>query len=414
MDQKIAARVQRAKKLEAQGDLAGARKIYQGITKKHPQDDMGWVMLGAVEDEISRQGDGKFGGKDAFAQALRIRHHPSIINDLGNILLRNELRWQEAETFYREAVIRHRMEGAAQNLAVCLLNTATVKRTPDGWREAWQWYEWRDMHKLRDHPLLWRGEPLEGKRLMVQFEQGYGDHVWGLRFLKYAKEQGATVIALVQPNSIRLCLAQQYVDEVYNIKDDSRFEVDYVTMLLSMPGYMLPNSMPVTEGRYIETGNVPERGKKLRVGLCWNGSVDKGYQAWRNIALDRLKPLIDAHPGIEFVSLQKGPHADDAPDVRIERHAIADCEDLYDTARLVESLDLVISTDTVIPHLSAALGIETWLLDRWSSCWQFGIGGPESNPHWYDSLFIHRQPSFGEWGPVLDQITEKLKAWAQS
>jgi hypothetical protein len=406
--------LQKAKALEEKGNLKGAHKIYKTITKKYPKEDMGWVCLGALEDEISRQGDGKFGGKDAFAKALSIRIHPSIINDIGNILLRNELRWQEAEMFYREAVIRHGLQNGAQNLAVCLLNTATVKRTPEGWREAWQWYEWRELNALRNHELVWRGEPLQGKRLMVQFEQGFGDHVWGLRFLKYAKEQGATVIALCQPNTIRLAMAQQYIDEVYNIKEDSQIHCDYLTMLLSMPGYMLPNSMPTTEGRYIETGVTPEKRNIPRIGLCWNGSVDKGYQAWRNITLEALKPLIESRPDIEFVSLQKGNHEDDSPEINIDRESIKNCHDLWETACLMDTLDLVISTDTMIPHMGCALGKDTWLLDRWSSCWQFGIGGPETNPHWYETLSIYKQQSFADWTPVLEEIQGKLKIWQPS
>lgn len=120
--------IKRAKKFEEKGNLQAAHKIYKKITSQYPEEDMGWVCLGAVEDEISRQTDGLFGGKEAFCNALKLRMHPSIINDVGNILLRNELRWQEAEMFYREAVIRHGLENGAQNLAVCLLNTATVKR----------------------------------------------------------------------------------------------------------------------------------------------------------------------------------------------------------------------------------------------------------------------------------------------
>ena len=401
----------KARAFEEKGRYDEAYKLYLKITSEHPDEVMGWVCRGALEDEISRQGSGKFGGKESFGKALSLRIVPSILNDYGNILLRNELRWQEAELFYREAVIRHGLKAAAQNLAVCLLNTATVKQTPEAWREAWQWYEQRDLHKLKDHELLWRGESLAGKRLMIQFEQGYGDHIWAMRFVKQAKEEGATTVCVAQPNTLRLLISQDYVDEVYNIQEDSSFEVDYVTMLLSMPGYMLPNSMPKTEGKTIFLPK-PEKSDKLRVGICWHGSVDKGYQSWRNIRLQELmKPLIKARPDIEFVSLLRGKHEKDDAHIKIDRKAIGECKDLWDTANLVNTLDLVISTDTMIPHLSASLGIETWLLDRWSSCWQFGIGGPETDPKWYADLEIFKQKDFGDWTPVIKEITERLKHW---
>lgn len=403
-----------AREYEEKAQYDKAYALYEEATEVYPDEVMGWVCRGALEDEISRHGTGLFGGKESFGKALQLRIIPSILNDYGNILLRNELRWKEAEKFYREAVIRHGMMAAAQNLAVCLLNTATVKKTPEGWCEAWQWYEQRELHKLKDHDLLWRGEPLAGKRLMIQFEQGFGDHVWAMRFVKQAHDEGATTICVAQPNTLRLLMSQDYVDEVYNIQEDSQFEADYVTMLLSMPGYMLPNSMPVTVGKYID---LPAQvvGTKPRVGICWHGSVDKGYQAWRNIELDKLmKPLKKARPDIEFVSLLKGKHAGDHPHIDIDRTEVGTCNDLWDTANLINSLDLVISTDTMIPHLSAALGIETWILDRWSSCWQFGIQGPDSDPHWYEHAEVFRQIKFNDWTPVIEEITERLKKWELS
>lgn len=394
--------------------LDEAEKIFREETEKFPDILEGWIALGHIKDRISRRDGSLFGGKDEYAHVLSKRIVPELVMDMGNILLRNELRWEEAEMFYREAVIRHGMIANAQNFAICLLNTATIKRTPEGWREAWQWYEWREMNKLRANAFVWRGEPLAGKRLLVQFEQGFGDHVWGMRFIKQAKEEGATTIAVTRPNTMRLCMAQPYIDEVYNGEDKYKIKADYLTMLMSMPGYMLPASMPRTEGRYIETDIEPEPHEGLRVGLAWNGSVDDNYQSWRNINPSLFSAFLEARPDVEFVSLQKGHHAKDAPEIEIERSQIERCADLWDTARLIDTCDLVITTDTLIPHLSSALGVETWMMDRWSSAWHFGIGGPESDPHWYEALKIFRQPSFGDWNSVINRICQELKQWKYS
>lgn len=362
-----------------------------------------------MEDELSRRSAGLFGGKDAFARATQIRVLPEVVNDLANIMLRNERRWQDAEKFYRESIIRHGFTDAAENLAVCLLTTAIYKESPEGWREAWQWYEWRKQHKFRKHQMVWRGEPLKGKRLIIQLEQGLGDHAWGLRFVKRAKEDGAHTVILAPPSTMRLCEAQPYVDEVYDERKKHEIPADYVTMLMSMPGYMLPDSMPQRDGGYLQTCLPMAGGKKPRIGLAWAGSTDVGYQAWRNIQLGMLGALTAIRPDVEFVSLQQGPHAGDAPEVELQRESIKGCLDLWDTARLMESLDLVISVDTVIPHLAAGLGVETWVLARWTGDWMWGVEGHD--PGWYHGVSIFRQPSFGAWMPVLDAIMEKLEAW---
>lgn len=407
----IDVRLAAGRKLADEKKLEEAHAIYKAVTEEYPGVLAGWMNLGCIEDEMARQTGGLFGGKDAFARALAIRHVPEVMNDMANILLRNELRWQEAEKFYREAVIRFGFDRADENLAVCLLNAATVKRTPEGWREAWQWFEKRRMNTLRGHQMFWRGESLKDQSLLIKFEQGFGDHLWGFRFVKQAKAEGAKTICLVPPNTIRLAIAQPYVDEVYNDAEPNEIESDFATMLMSMPGLMLPNSMPRTAGRYVETGIEPDRHSKPRVGLCWAGSVDAGYQSWRNIDVRLLKPLFDMRPDIEFVSLQRGKHEHDAPELPLKRSRILAAMDLWDTAQLVESCDLVITTDTLVPHMAASLGIETWLLDRYSSCWQWGIGGPETDPHWYETLSIYRQPEFFKWEPVVETITEKLRHW---
>jgi hypothetical protein len=407
----IDARLVEGKKLVDAGKFQEARAIFKAITEEYPAVFAGWVNLGACEDDIGRQSGGLFGGKEAYARALSIRMVPEIMNDMANILLRNELRWEQAEMFYREVVIRNGLEGdAIDNFAVCLLNTATVKRTPEAWREAWQWYERRTLNKLLKHPMKWRGEPLRGKRIVVHLEQGFGDHIWALRFAKQAKEEGAEVIVLAHPNTLRLCLAQPYIDGALNEQDKHEIPSDYVSSSMSLPGYMLLNSLPSPVGKYIASGLPKKRSNKLRIGLAWNGSVNKGYQAWRNIPLEVLRSILAAIPGAQFVSLQKGLRAADAKTLGIEHKAVDAALDLWDTARIIETLDLVITADTLIPHLSAALGVKTWLLDRWSSCWQWGIGPVD--PHWYEHLTIYRQDSFGDWDSVVRKVIPDLKKWS--
>lgn len=410
LDSQVAVRLDRllahAHKLAKDGKPQEARAIYKAITQEHPGLLAGWLNLGAIEDEISRAEAGKFGGKDAFAQALKIRIVPSVVNDLANIFLRNERRWYEAERFYKEAVIRHGMKDAAENLAICLLTNAIYKESPEGWREAWQWYEWRTMNKCRDHEMVWRGEPLAGKRIIIRLEQGLGDHMFGLRFVKQAKEEGATTLVMAPPNSLRLCASQPYVDQVFDDREPHEIEADYVTMLMSMPGYMLKDSMPRAEPKYLVTNAEPVKSEKKRIGLAWSGSMDKGYQAWRNVPLGLLGRLVADHPEYEFVSLQKGPHANDVPELEMNRDEIEGCKDLLDTARLIESCDLVISPDTVIPHLSAALGVKTFVLARWIACWVWGVEG--HNPNWYEAAMIFRQPSFGDWSSVIEQVSQEL------
>jgi ADP-heptose:LPS heptosyltransferase len=83
------------------------------------------------------------------------------------------------------------------------------------------------------------------------------------------------------------------------------------------------------------------------------------------------------------------------------------CADFMDTAGLIENLDLVISVDTAVAHLSGALGKPTWLLNRFQSEWRWGIGRQASD--WYPSMRIFSQPRDSDWRSVISAVAEQLE-----
>jgi ADP-heptose:LPS heptosyltransferase len=86
--------------------------------------------------------------------------------------------------------------------------------------------------------------------------------------------------------------------------------------------------------------------------------------------------------------------------------------DFADTAALIANLDLVISVDTAVAHLAAAIGKPVWLLDRFDSCWRW-LSGRRDSP-WYPTLRLYRQPSPGDWETVLAEVTRDLHGLART
>jgi ADP-heptose:LPS heptosyltransferase len=86
--------------------------------------------------------------------------------------------------------------------------------------------------------------------------------------------------------------------------------------------------------------------------------------------------------------------------------------DFADTAALIMSLDLVISVDTAVAHLAAALGKPVWLLDRFDACWRW-LTGRRDSP-WYPTLRIYRQQHPGDWHAVIREVTRDLAALASA
>ena len=84
--------------------------------------------------------------------------------------------------------------------------------------------------------------------------------------------------------------------------------------------------------------------------------------------------------------------------------------DFADTAALIANLDLIISVDTAVAHLAAALGKPVWLLNCFDACWRWLCGRRDSP--WYPGLRVYRQPQPGDWDSVLAEVARDLRSLA--
>jgi hypothetical protein len=139
----------------------------------------------------------------------------------------------------------------------------------------------------------------------------------------------------------------------------------------------------------------------VKVGLTWAGSKTLRVDAKRSIDPRELARLTEID-GIQLISLQKEKEG--------VKPGILDwmdeADDFMDTAGLIENLDLIISVDTAVAHLSGALGKPTWLLNRFQSEWRWGIGRKESD--WYPSMRIFSQQQDSDWRSVVSVVAAEL------
>ena len=118
-----------------------------------------------------------------------------------------------------------------------------------------------------------------------------------------------------------------------------------------------------------------------RIGLVWAGSPTKLADHERSLSPALLSPLLDL-PGLHFVSLQKvGPKP---PEGAVLTDVMNEMSDFADTAALIANLDLVISVDTAVAHLAAALGKPVWMLNRLNTDWRWFMN--RSDSPWYPTL----------------------------
>jgi hypothetical protein len=126
--------------------------------------------------------------------------------------------------------------------------------------------------------------------------------------------------------------------------------------------------------------------------------------ARRSLRFEQLRPLLDIRAS--FISLQLGPPAQERNDDRVKDFS-AHIQSWSDTAALVSLLDLVISADTAVCHLAAAMGKTTYLLNRYDTCWRWLLNRNDSP--WYPGLIQFRQKRPGDWPDVMDRVISALQ-----
>ena len=159
------------------------------------------------------------------------------------------------------------------------------------------------------------------------------------------------------------------------------------------------------------------RPKGLRIGVSWRGGAAATSAGQRSMELADLAPVLDI-PDCQVVSLQYGdPRAEvQAGNAASGQGVIvfppAEIEDFEDLAGLVSALDVVVSVQTSIVHLTGALGTDCLAMVPYNPIWRYTAHA--SVMPWYRSVRILRQAQPNAWQPVLRDVAEILKARARS
>jgi tetratricopeptide (TPR) repeat protein len=361
---------------------------------------------------------------EAFKQAEALGSRAATSNR-GNSLL-DMGRDGEALRAHETAVERDpNAAGAAYNLALTRLRLGDWERGWPGYEARWHFREVHRNPRVFPQPR-WLGEPLDGRRILLHAEQGLGDTIQFCRYAALVAARGGMPILQVQAPVERLMrsltLVRSGQAEVAVLgKRPPAFDVECPVMSLPAafrttvetvpwPGaYLAADPLLVAEKRQ----RYPTTGLGLRVGLSWAGNASYKADKLRSMKLKVLLPLLRTQ-GVHWISLQKGDAAKQFAalpgDVLVLDGSSADI-DLAETAALVATLDLVITTDTCIAHLAGAMGKPVWILLPYLADWRW-IQRVELTP-WYPTVRLLRQTSPGDWIGVQERVIAGLAAFPQ-
>lgn len=439
----------RAMELQRAGRLAEAEAVYRPlVTAGGAFAVEARINLGAILDETGRPAE----ALDQYRLALAAREgDPIALNNMGSTLFRLG-RFAEAARQFRLALermpdspeiaialggalqrsgdleaalacfrdlVRRRPDDADAhwNLALALLLAGAFK---EGWSEyQWRWkrYGFTSPRRAFDVPA-WDGAPLQGKRILVHGEQGYGDTIQFARYLPMVAQRGGTVIAECQSAAlIPLLESIPGVSEVC-VMGEELPPFDLETPLLSLP-HIFGTELATVPDRVPYLAPPPERlapwreklagDPGLKVGLVWAGKALP--DPFRSCPLRHLAPLAEV-PGVTLYSLQVGEEVAQAKECPGLVDLTSGIRDFGDTAALIAGLDLVISVDTSVAHLAGALGKPVWLLLPMAGDYRWLVARDDSP--WYPSMRLFRQKLQGEWGEVVQRVRAALDGAALS
>lgn len=236
--------------------------------------------------------------------------------------------------------------------------------------------------------------------VMLYLEGGLGDQIHQIRYAKNIADKGCKVIVSCAGQLVRLLSKVEGVSAIVpheasiNVYHD--FHVKGMSAVLPL-GFELHD---LSGKPYIQKP-ISIKGSKKRIGLRWQGQSMFEHEHHKKFPYELM---FDAVKGIDadFISLQRDEGSESRPPWVRE----VDLETWENTRDAIASCDLVISSCTSVSHLSAAMGVSTWVVIPVMGYFLYAMDG-ETCPY-YDSMRLFRQKEFGDWSKPFEEVRTAL------
>ena len=368
----------------------------------------GFMLLGRHEEALTW-----------FDRALESR--PDSVETLNNkaFSLTRLHRFDEAFAVYAHS------KAVAPGNAATDFNVALLQMLTGSFAAGWLGREARlRLPSAAPYPDLqqprWFGDQdIAGKTILLYADEGIGDSIQFIRYVPMVAARGARVVLAVEEAlrallaslpGVAECVAKEATLPAFDLQCPiSSLPLVFNATLETIPvaSSYLPRP-PQDRVRAWEARLGPHA--RLRVGLVWSGNPRHVNDRDRSVSLRSILPFLDADAS--FFSLQKDLRPDDKATLAESR--IIDwtpqLADFAETAALVSCLDLVISVDTSVAHLAAALGRPTWILLPYTPDYRWLLGRDDSP--WYPTARLFRQSESCDYGSVVERVCAELQATA--
>jgi hypothetical protein len=243
--------------------------------------------------------------------------------------------------------------------------------------------------------------------VLVRCWHGLGDTIQFARYLPHLAAHAQSVACELDPSLIPLFAASLPSIRQWVALGDEPPDHDAAIESTELAHYFrtVPATIPAAPYLFAAASEDERPPPRKRVGLVWRGGT---WDERRALCFAALCPLFDL-PDVDFVVLQRGPERDLAMPYGL---TLVEDGDALATARLIASLDLVITVDTMVAHLAGALGVPVWTLLHASPDWRW-FESREDSP-WYGSMRLFRQHHAGVWDDVVLRVRAQLQRFSEA
>ena len=394
------------------GKLQEAVKYSQQLMSAHPKYSKSWLRQGLVQEVIFH--DDK-SAKECYKMALKYGEKTSAYYNLA-ISCNKTNDYKKAEYYIKKVI---KLEGPnANNYFILATSYFGQKKLKQGYK----YYSIKDSLQSKDPNIsklknLWDGKRYKDKTLFVYCDQGIGDSIMFSRYFPFLNNKFKNVIISSYPYLKTLFKRsfKKYKNLKFRNHTKTSPKYDKAVVMSNLPytlkkeldfpfseGYLIPDKKRIQQfkEKYFNTD-------KLKVGICWEaGAAGIREQLNRTLPISVFDEILKMN-NIQFYSLQYKPILDDYKKYKNIIDLSNDINDFDDTAGAISNLDVVITVDTSVAHLSGALGSKTFMLLPYCPDWRWF--NDDKNTQWYKSMQLFKQKDSVFWDTEIQDIKTELE-----
>lgn len=278
------------------------------------------------------------------------------------------------------------------------------------------------------HKPVWNDE--RDCHVVICNMSGLGDIFMFARFIEEVCKRVTKCTFLVSKKIHHIFMSSEYFEQYDNLTIIKETDLNTVcgynfhADLMQLPEILeIYNPIPVVP--YITLNDFPDNGlmsmlnkmmkpNSIKILLNWRGNPENMMESKRGVPIETIENIINSpllkSKNITWISIQKNT-------TKYEEEVLKRCGVLHinldqgdeaftDTICLMQSIDMVLTSDTSIAHLSATFGIKTIVMLCYLPEWRWGL--VSSTSPWYETITCVRQKKWKQWDSIINDVCANI------